>query len=223
MRVEKWNGYDIRFIEVEVDDWWAVAKDVAIPLGHKDSNRVTRYLDKDEIGSFNWKKQTPNKGECFSDYKYKPNVPIISETGIYEAVFNSEQPDSQDFKKWVKQMIKLLRKSSGLEGFQIFRMLDKDHQKEAMGKLKDGMRVPVRVDFIKANKITNKAVSSIHGHPKALKKEQMTPEMLVERQDILEDTVNLMTMADKFKLDLSISKTIYGKYLGDVQRNRTAN
>lgn len=49
--------------------------------------------------------------------------------------------------------LKYSGQSSGLEGFQIFRMLDKEHQKEMMGKLSHALQHPVRVDFIKANTI----------------------------------------------------------------------
>lgn len=81
-----------------------------------------------------------------------------------------------------------------------------------MQKLKVSLRNPVRVDFIKANTIANKAVSSRYGHPKMIKKEQMTPDMLVVRQEVLDDTVNLMGLKEKFDLDIPISTTIYSKY-----------
>lgn len=138
---------------------------------------------------------------------------VISETGIYEAIFNSRRQEAKAFKKWVKQVIKQLRQSTGLEGFQIFRMLDKEHQKEAMRKLKESLEKPVRVDFIKANTIANKAVSSMYGYPKIIKKNDMTPDMLVKRQQVLEDTVKLMALVKKFGLELSVSKTIYNKYM----------
>lgn len=224
VRVEEWMGYKIRFVEKSFGEWWAVAKDVSEPLNYSDSRQMTRYMDTDEISAFNWKNiQTANLADCFLDYKYKKDVPIISETGIYEAVLNSKNKDAKDFKKWVKQMLKYLRQMSGLEGFQVFRVLDKEHQKEAMDRLKTKLREPARPDFIKANTIANKAVSSMYGHPKMIKKEQMTADMLVNRQDILDDTVNLMAMSDRFNLNIPISDTIYGKYLGDRQRDRHAN
>ena len=37
--------------------------------------------------------------------------------------------------------------------------------------------------------------------------------MLIIRQQILDDTVDLMTSINKFGLDISVSKTIYNKYL----------
>lgn len=109
-------------------------------------------------------------------------------------------------------MLKTLRQSTGLEGFQIFRMLDKEHQREAMGKLCESLKKPARVDFIKANTIADKAISTKYGYPKMLKKKDMTPDMLVQRQPILEDTVNLMATVDKFNLDISVSQTIYSKH-----------
>lgn len=88
-------------------------------------------------------------------------------------------------------------------------MLDKDHQKEAMATLNKSLKKPTQNHFIKANTVANKAVSNIYGYPKMMKKEEMTPEMLVDRQPILEDTINLMTLNDKYNLNISVSKAIY--------------
>lgn len=92
-------------------------------------------------------------------------------------------------------------------------MLDKVHQKETMAKLQQSLLKPATVSFIKANTIANKAVSSRHGHVKSLKKNQMTPEMLIEREPILADTVDLMIAKEKFRLDLSVSKKVHEKYV----------
>lgn len=82
-----------------------------------------------------------------------------------------------------------------------------------MQRLRESLNQPERVDYIKANAIANKAVSTKYGYPKMVKKSDMTPDMLIERQQILEDTVNLMAIKEKFGLDISISKTIYSKYI----------
>lgn len=109
-------------------------------------------------------------------------------------------------------MLSELRKATGLEGFEVFRMLDKEHQKEAMKTLRDNLRQPTRVDFIKANSITNKAISNRYGYPKMIKKKDMSPQMLADREPILEDTVELMGVKDKFNLDIGVSENIYKKY-----------
>lgn len=139
-------------------------------------------------------------------------INIINEQNIYRLVFKSRKKGAEEFQDWVYSMLKELRQATGLEGFQVFRMLDKEHQKEAMAKLKDGLRKPVRVDFIKANTITNKALSNMYGFPKMVKKDEMTPEMLINRQPILDETVELMTAVNKFNLNCSVSEKIYERY-----------
>jgi hypothetical protein len=136
---------------------------------------------------------------------------IVNEYGIYDTVFQSRKKEAKDFRKWVYKMLSELRKASGYEGFEIFRMLDKEHQKEMMKKLQEGLKKPARFDYIKANTIANKAVSLKHGYPKMVKKADMAPEMLKDREPILADTVELMTVKDKYGLDVSVSDTIYKK------------
>ena len=109
-------------------------------------------------------------------------------------------------------MLKHLREVTGLEGFQVFRMLDKQHQKEAMSKLSSSLKAPVRIDFIKANTIANKAVSNVFGHKKMIKKGDMSPNMLVKRQEILDNTTELMAVKDKFGMNISVSNMVYSKY-----------
>lgn len=139
----------------------------------------------------------------------KQELSIISEFGIYDATFGSHKKEAKEFKRWVFSVIKTLRQSTGLEGFQIFRMLDKEHQKETMSKLCKTLRKPVQVDFIKANIIANKAVSTRFGFPKMVKKAEMTPEMLIDRQELLESAVDLMGVKEKFQLNISVSDEVY--------------
>lgn len=147
-----------------------------------------------------------------------PNVTIISEFGIYEAIFGSELKEAKAFKKWVKEVIKKLRKQSGLEGFQFFQMLDREYQKETMSKLSQSLRKPKRINFIKDNTIANKAVSAKYGYNKMVKKNGMTPDMLVDRQPILDATVELMNTTNEFNLDISVSEKIYEKFLQQTFR-----
>ncbi|MGG4217323.1 BRO family protein [Paenibacillus jamilae] len=213
IRIENWMGHEIRFVEKTLGDWWAVAADVTKALLLSNTTKALIRVDQED------------KALTLIQGLNRGNEPvnIVNEFGIYSLVMTSRKPEAKEFKRWVFSILKQLRQSTGLEGFQVFRMLDKDHQKEAMSKLCSGLRQPVRVNFIKANTIANKAISSMHGHPKEIKKGEMTPEMLVERQAVLEDVVNLMTMSDKFKLDISVSRTVYDKYLGEHPRNKHAN
>lgn len=125
--------------------------------------------------------------------------------------FKSRKKEAEAFQDWIFDIIKEPRQSTGLEGFQVFRMLDKEHQKEAMTKLSHAITEPKPVDYIKANVIANKAVSTIYGHSKMVKKKDMTPEMLVDREPILDETVELMTVKEKYGLQFSVSEKIYNR------------
>lgn len=200
IKVENWNGFEIRFILFS-GEWWAVAVDVCKALGLQ---QVTRALSGLKNGV--------TISKVIDTMGREQEVNIISEKAIYKLSFKSRKPEAEAFQDWVFDVIKQLRETAGLEGFQVFRMLDKEHQRETMAKLKESMSNPVKVDYIKANTIANKAVSSLHGYPKMVKKTDMTPNMLVNRQIILEDTVNLMGTVDRFDLDLPIAQTVYNKY-----------
>ncbi|MHB0881655.1 BRO-N domain-containing protein [Paenibacillus sp. SEL1] len=201
IRTEIWLGHEIRFVEKVPGEWWAVLADIAKALELK-PKRIKERLGEEVVLT-----DLVDSGKGFR------KMLIVNEYGIYETVFESRKQEAKEFKRWVFEMVKQLRQSTGLEGFQIFRMLDKDHQKEAMQKLRSSLKQPVRVDFIKANTIANKAVSSLYGHPKMIKKDQMTPDMLVSRQEILEDTVDLMGTKERFSLDIAVSQTIYDKHI----------
>lgn len=206
IKTENWNGHKIRFVWYE-NEWWAVLVDIAQALDLKTfkvSQRlkaVEAQIEKDILSRYTL--PTPGGPQ---------EMLIVNEYGIYEAITQSRKKEAIQFRFWVYDVLKELRQATGLEGFQIFRMLDKEHQKEMMRKLKEGLKQPVRVDFIKANTIVNKAISTLYGYPKMIKKGQMAPEMLIKRQSILEDTVELMTIKEKYNLDISVSQTIYNKY-----------
>ncbi|MGO3727172.1 MAG: phage repressor protein, partial [Staphylococcus carnosus] len=120
--------------------------------------------------------------------------------------------EAQEFKKWVKQVIKELRQATGLKGYEAFRMLDKQKQKEAMAIIQRAYKSDKQINYIKANAIANKAVSTAFGYKKMIVKEEMTPDMLEVRQVILDDVVKLTETKNQFNLDIKVSKSIYDKY-----------
>ncbi len=197
MKIEDWNGYKIRFVEKE-GEWWAVAKDIATALEYSKVDSMLRKLKPQQKGT-----------HSMSTLRGKQDLSIISEDGIYKVIFGSKKKEAEDFQDWVYNVIKVLRQSSGLEGFQIFRMLDKEHQKEAMSRLKKSLRNPEKVNYIKANVIADKAVSNKYGFEKMIKKNEMTPEMLADRQELLDSVVELMGVKEKYHLNISVKEEVY--------------
>lgn len=195
MKTEIWNEHEIRFVQVD-EEWVGIAKDISDALGYRDANSMTKKINS---------KYSVYAKMADMNQKYL----ALTEFGIYKAIFNSKKPEAEQFQEWVFNVIKALRENAGIEGFQIFRTLDKEHQKKMMSNLSKSLKKPVRKDFIKANMIANKAVSMKNGYSKMVKKNEMSPEMLTQREPILKDTVDLMSVKDKFDLDISVSKSIY--------------
>ncbi|MCO4598380.1 Phage antirepressor protein [Streptococcus infantarius subsp. infantarius] len=200
-KIEQWNGYNIRFVEHN-GEWWAVAKDITSALGLKNNSRAISTL-KGVTKSYT----LTNGG--------KQQVTIIDEKAIYKLVFKSRKKEAEEFQDWVFEIIKQLRQQTGLEGFQAFRMLDKQHQKNAMALLSNGLQGVDKEakpkDMIKANTIANKAISNKYGYPKMVKKSEMTEPMLRDREQVLDETVELMLVKERYGLNFSVANTIYGK------------
>ena len=207
MKRESWAGHSIRFVE-RSGEWWAVAQDVCEALGLKQVTRAMSSLK--NVQQYNVCDLTNSK--VTSRARDTQAMNIIGEKDIYRLIFKSRKPEAEAFQDWVYETIRELRKASGLEGYETFKLLDKEHQKEAMKKLHDSIaasREPVRVDYIKANTIANKAVCNRHGIPKMVGKAAMSAEMLKERERVLEDVVALMELNERYGAGMSGSAIIY--------------
>ncbi len=181
MKTELWNGHQIRFVQVE-EEWQSISKDIASALDYRDANNMLRHVSEKYKGT-----------QKVSTLGGIQKMSTLTEFEIYKAIFNSHKKEVEQFQEWIFNIIKTLRTKSGLEGFEIF--IQSLH--------------PVRLNFMKANTVANKAVSNKFGFKKMVKKGEMTPQMLTEREHILEDIVNLMALQDKYGLNISISQTIY--------------
>lgn len=200
MRTETWNGYPIRFV-MKDGEWWAVLKDICRPLDLKPAP-LKRRLPQGVISNH----PLPDPNGRIQNYL------IVKEQGIYMTIFASKKRAAKDFQLWVMDLLVELRKQTGLEGFEVFRMTDKAHQQEAMRKIREELSPKGKVSYIKANTIANKATSTRHGYSKMLKKGEMTPGMLKDRQAILDETVELMSVNEKYGLGLSVSDEIYKRW-----------
>lgn len=202
-KIEQWNGHSIRFVERN-GEWWAVLADIAKALDLK-----PKYV-KERLGD-----EVVLTDHVLDSLGRKQEMLIVNEFGIYETIFSSRKPEAKAFKVWVFEIIKQLRQQTGLEGFQAFRMLDKQHQKNAMTLLSNGFQEVNKEakpkDMIKANTIANKAISNKYGYPKMVKKSEMTEPMLRDREQVLDETVELMLVKERYGLNFSVANTIYGK------------
>ncbi len=115
-------------------------------------------------------------------------------------------------KKALEWKLKYIEAFEQMAVYINFRKADKQIQKYSMQFLHDNLEMPSTKDYMKANTIANKCVSNMNGVPKMVKKSDMTPSMLEQREPVLQDVVQLMAVKDKFDLDIPVSESIYKKY-----------
>ncbi|PUZ30860.1 phage repressor protein [Staphylococcus cohnii] len=200
------NDKEIRFIEKD-GEYWAIASDIAKVLGFRDANTAVRYLPAHARGTLKGRTTSDKKkARKFQDYT------VINEKGIYRLVMRSNKNEALDSQDWICDVLVELRQSTGLKGYEAFLMLDKQKQKEAMAIIQNAYKSDESINYIKANSIANKAVSTAFGYKKMIGKDEMTPDMLEVRQAILDDVVKLTEAKQQFNLDIKVSESIYDKY-----------
>lgn len=171
---------------------------------HSDVLRKIEQLIKED--------STQNCVKCFKADKYKDS------TGKNNSMFYMNR-DGFSFltmgftgKKANEWKWKYIDAFNQMESYINFRRADIQIQKNSMQFLHDNLQMPSTKDYMKANTIANKCVSTMYGYPKMVKKSDMSQEMLEAREPILKDTVELMAVKDKYNLNVPVSENIYKKY-----------
>ena len=146
MRVENWNGYDIRFVEKD-GEWYAILKDICDALGLRSSD-VSQRLDSDMMIKIKVDRKSTVANANIEDeedqcYRFDADSNVVNsrgaktfhmiavnEMGIYEALYASRKLEARKFRKWSASVMQKLRRKIGLEQYEVMRMTDKDIQDE---------------------------------------------------------------------------------------------
>lgn len=147
MRVENWNGYDIRFVEKD-GEWYAILKDICDALGLRSSD-VSQRLDSDMMIKIKVDRKSTVANANIEDeedddqyyYRFDTDSNVVNsrgaktfhmiavnEMGIYEALYASRKLEARKFRKWSASVMQKLRRKIGLEQYEVMRMTDKDIQ-----------------------------------------------------------------------------------------------
>lgn len=148
MRTENWCGHDIRFVEID-GEWWAILKDICDTLGLRTAKIVERlnpsmlervHIERDSTtlqGCLNAHKpvKSIDKGTIGKDIGAKRGAGsfwmlAVNELGIYEALFASRKLEARKFRMWAGTVMQKLRKSVGLEGYEVMRMTESEIQED---------------------------------------------------------------------------------------------
>lgn len=158
MRTETWYGHEIRFIEIN-GEWYAILKDICDTLKLRtdkiasrlypemlervkvetsdDLSRVVR--SETDTHDTEYKRESINRidrGMIGKDIGRRPGenktrwMLAVNETGIYQALFASRKLEARKFQLWTFDILKKLRKSVGLQGYEVMRMTESEIQDE---------------------------------------------------------------------------------------------
>ena len=128
IKVENWCGHDIRFIERDYGEWWAVLKDICDALDLR-TDKVAERLDPDMMDRVLIEvSDHPSRGDRSRGENRTRWMLAVNEVGIYEALFASRRLEARKFRRWSATVMQKLRRSVGLEGYEVMRMTDKDIQ-----------------------------------------------------------------------------------------------
>lgn len=127
MKVENWNGYDIRFVEIK-GEWYAILKDICDALGLR-TDGVAQRLDPSmmERVLIESSDHLSNGVRSRGDNKTRWML-AVNEFGIYEALFTSRKLEARKFRMWSATVMQKLRRRVGLEGYEVMRMTETDIQ-----------------------------------------------------------------------------------------------
>ena len=127
IRTENWNGYGIRFVEID-GEWWAVLKDICDALGLK-TFKIAQRLDPNMLNRVSVPvSDIPLKYNRSRGDNLTRRVLVVNEFGIYETLFASRKLEARKFRLWTATVMQKLRNAVGLEGYEVMRMTEPEIQ-----------------------------------------------------------------------------------------------
>lgn len=124
MKTEIWCGYEIRFVD-QNGEWWAILKDICDALDLQVA-KVAQRLNPDMMLRVPIEVEVPSKHVDSQTFW----MLAVNEIGIYEALFASRRLEARKFRMWSAGVMQKLRKSVGLEGYQVMKMTDPEIQED---------------------------------------------------------------------------------------------
>lgn len=127
IKIERFGNRKVRFVEFD-GEWWAVLKDIADALNLR-TDKISERLNPDMMERINIEVSDHlSKGvRSRGDNKTRKMI-VVNEYGIYEALYASRKLEARKFRQWSATVMKKLRQSVGLEGYQVLQMTHKDVQ-----------------------------------------------------------------------------------------------
>lgn len=127
MRIERWCGHEIRFVEVD-GEWYAILKDICEALDLKTFD-ISQRLDPDMMTRVQVETSNIPSRAVRSRGENKTRWMLaVNELGIYEVLFASRRLEARKFRRWTASVLQKLRMRVGLQGYEAMRLTDPDIQ-----------------------------------------------------------------------------------------------
>ena len=126
IRVEEWCGYRIRFVEVD-GEWFAVLKDICKALDLR-TWKVSERLDPSMKRKIRITTCDIPSKDTTSRARNTQDMVVISELGIYEALFASRKFEARKFRMWAGTVMQKLRGFVGLQGYEVMKITNEEVQ-----------------------------------------------------------------------------------------------
>ena len=99
---------EVRTVYRGEDEFFFVASDVSRILGYDDTNRMTRMLDEEDVI---FDSITAKHLNQYGEFDREVEVSLITESGLYQCIFNSKREEAKAFTRWVtKEVLPQIRK-----------------------------------------------------------------------------------------------------------------
>ena len=129
MRIENWQGHDIRFVEVS-GEWYAILKDICDALDLR-TDGVVQRLDSDMMTRVKVETSDPTSTVDRSRGENKTRWMVaVNEIGVYEALFASRRLEARQLRRWTATVLQKLRTHVGLQGYEVMRMTETEVQED---------------------------------------------------------------------------------------------
>lgn len=126
MKVENWNGYDIRFVECK-GEWYAILKDICDALDLRTA-AVAQRLDPEMLERVRINISDVISNDLTSRARKTQDMLAVNEIGIYEALFASRRLEARKFRRWSASVMQKLRSYVGLQGYEALRLTEEEIQ-----------------------------------------------------------------------------------------------
>lgn len=118
MKIEIWRGREIHFYEID-GDWWALLQDICDAFD-LNCDLMVQHLPREMVRMEKVDKNDP----------LGIPYPWVNELGIYELLLSSIKADARKFRLWSGAVMQKLRRSVGLNAYEVLKMMEPEVQDE---------------------------------------------------------------------------------------------